>query len=52
MAELVRRAVRQMRAESELQNPPLAELLSTTGGSWTHGDSLAYQKRLRDEWGR
>jgi len=52
MTELVRRAVRLLRVHAERDDPPLTELLRRTSRTWRHGDGLAYQRRLRDEWGR
>lgn len=50
MTALVRRAVQLLRAQSDRDNPPLPELLNSTRGTWRHGDGLAYQRGLRDEW--
>ncbi len=48
MTELVRRAVRLLRAsESE---PSFEELLESVRGTWTRGDGLEWQTRLRQEW--
>lgn len=53
MTELVRQAVREYRVRSEtLSKPDLQSALSRTSGIWRKGDGLAYQNRLRDEWGR
>lgn len=47
MTEIVRIAIRFLRTDREraLQN-----LLAETSGTWTEGDGLEYQKRLRSEW--
>jgi len=50
MAEIVRRAVRRLRRESELETRPFDQVLEGTSGIWKHGDGLAYQRGLRDEW--
>lgn len=50
MTELVRRAVGLLRERAAVGVEPLADLLSATAGTWKHGDALAYQRRLRDEW--
>lgn len=50
MTELVRRAVRLLRSQSPVGQRTRDELLQATFGTWTHGDGLAYQERLRDEW--
>ena len=52
MTELVRRAVRKLReAESPAEpEPTFDELLESTRGTWTEGDGLAWQLRLRAEW--
>ncbi len=52
MTELVRRAVRLLRTHADRDDPPLTELLRSTSRTWRHGDGLAYQRRLRDEWGQ
>ena len=52
MTALVRRAVQLLRAHADRDDPPLEELLASTRGTWRHGDGLAYQRRLRDEWGQ
>lgn len=48
MTELVRRAVRRMREHEEA--PALEELLEQSRGTWKHGDGVAYQQALREEW--
>lgn len=50
MTEVVRRAVRRLRAAEE--RPSLEELLRRSRGTWKHGDALEYQIRIRDEWER
>jgi hypothetical protein len=49
-SEVVRRAIRKLRDEDEKAN--LARLLEATRGSWTEGDGLEYQIRIREEWDR
>ncbi|MEW6487682.1 MAG: CopG family transcriptional regulator [Thermodesulfobacteriota bacterium] len=50
MAEIVRRAVRRLRSESELGLECFDRVLRDTSGVWEGEDGLAYQRRLRDEW--
>lgn len=50
MTELIRRAVRLLRAHSQLQRPEWDDLLTRTSGIWKHGDGLEYQERMRGEW--
>lgn len=50
MTELVRRAVRLLRADSARRRAPFEQLLRDTHGTWRHGDALDYQRRMRDEW--
>jgi hypothetical protein len=50
MTEVVRRALRMLRAKTERDEPPTAQLLERTCGLWKGEDGLAYQRRLRDEW--
>lgn len=52
MTELVRRAVRLLRARIEAREPPLVQLLQQTRGIWREGDGLEYQRRVRGEWDR
>jgi hypothetical protein len=52
MTELVRRAVRQFRKQSGPGTSDFDKLLEQTAGLWPHGDGLAYQKRMRSDWGR
>ena len=47
MAEIVRQAVRSLRAKEE---ESLASLLKTTRGVWSGGDGLKFQRKLRREW--
>ena len=47
MAEIVRQAVRSLRAKEE---ESLASLLKTTRGVWSAGDGLKFQRKLRQEW--
>lgn len=50
MTELIRRAVRLLREQSRIERPRLDDLLDRTSGSWTVGDGLKYQRKLRREW--
>ncbi len=50
MAELVRRAVRRFREETESQARPLRQLLEETSGIWEGEEGLSHQTRLRGEW--
>ncbi len=50
MTEIVRRAVRHYRQQSELEAESLDRLLEKTSGIWTGEDGLSYQRRIRDEW--
>lgn len=53
MTELVRLAVRSYRAREESRGrPTLQAALMRTAGIWRHGDGLAWQRRMRDEWNR
>lgn len=50
-AELIRRAVRQYREETDRQEVrPLHRLLEETSGIWKGEDGLAFQLRMRGEW--
>lgn len=49
MTELVRRAVGLLR-EQERQS--FALILERSRGTWTEGDGLEYQEKLRNEWTR
>lgn len=50
MTELIRRAVRAMRKQKELEEITLETLLQNTSSTWTHGDGLQWQSKLREEW--
>lgn len=50
MAEIVRRAVRRLRSESELGLGSFDRVLRETSGIWEGEDGLTHQRRLRDEW--
>jgi len=50
MAEVIRRAVRQYRDESEARAQPIGHLLEKTSGIWRQGDGLSYQQGIRGEW--
>ncbi|MEI8313242.1 MAG: CopG family transcriptional regulator [Verrucomicrobiota bacterium] len=50
MAEIVRRAIHQLRAETERREPPFDQTLEKTAGIWRKGDGLAYQDKMREEW--
>lgn len=50
MTEVVRSALRMLRAQAERDEPPMTQLLERTQGLWRGEDGLAYQRRLRDEW--
>ncbi|MGI5863973.1 MAG: ribbon-helix-helix protein, CopG family [Myxococcales bacterium] len=50
MTELIRRAVRLLRAHEEPPAASLDELLDKTKGLWRRGDGLEYQRASRDEW--
>jgi hypothetical protein len=53
MTELVRQAVHHFRLREQSRGrPALAQALANTAGLWRQGDALAWQQRLRDEWGR
>lgn len=52
MAEVVRRAVRRLREETEREESSLDVLLERTAGIWPGDDGLAHQIRARDEWER
>ncbi len=49
-AELIRRAVRRYREESEQEARSVDRLLADTSGIWKGEDGLAYQTRIRGEW--
>ncbi len=50
MAELIRRAVRRLREESESEARPLQQQLQETSGIWKGEDGLSFQQRMREEW--
>ncbi len=50
MTEIVRRALRLLRAQAPPAARSLSDLLEATRGLWKRGDGLAYQRRLRREW--
>jgi hypothetical protein len=52
MTRLVRRAIKQMRKESETKPPNFDRLLRATSGIGNFGDGLTYQRKLRREWDR
>ena len=52
MTRLVRQAIRRLREEREAAPHGFDRLLRETAGAWKRGDGLAYQRRLRAEWGR
>ncbi len=47
MTEVVRVAIRFLREDRERA---LHNILAETSGTWTEGDGLAYQNRVRAEW--
>lgn len=52
MTELVRQAVRGYRIRHESEGRvDLQAALRRTAGIWRRGGGLAYQRRVRDEWG-
>lgn len=52
MTEVVRQAVQALRAAREQNGDDFLALLDGTAGIWQHGDGLAWQKDIRDEWAR
>ena len=52
MTRLVRRAVQQLRKESEANPSGFERLLRETAGLLKSGDGLALQRKLREEWDR
>jgi hypothetical protein len=50
MTRLVRRAIKQMRQESEDHPSGFERLLRETSGLRKFGDGLAVQRKLRGEW--
>lgn len=51
MAEALRQTVRAAR-EAEQQHAEFLRLMHKVKGTWTQGDGLAWQKKLRAEWAR
>jgi hypothetical protein len=52
MTEIVREALSQYRIRQNLnRKPKLGTLLKRTQGIWRRGDGLAWQRKLRAEWG-
>ena len=49
-AELVRRALKLLKAQTPPSAQTFKDLLNRTRGLWRQGDGLAYQDRLRNEW--
>jgi hypothetical protein len=47
MARLIREAIGRLRQQEDVS---FEDLLDQTRGLWRHGDGLAYQRRLRQEW--
>ena len=47
MTELVRRAVRLLQ---DKERDSFAVILEQSKGTWTAGDGLEYQEKLRSEW--
>jgi len=52
MTEVVRQAVQALRAARQHSNDDFQGLLASTAGIWCHGDGLAWQQGVRDEWVR
>jgi hypothetical protein len=50
MTQLVRRAVRRLRREYEARPTAFERILRETAGTWSAGDGLDYQRRVRSEW--
>ena len=51
MTEVVREAVHRLREEKErAAKPTFRELLRAAAGTWTQGDGLEWQLKLRKEW--
>ena len=51
MTELVRRSVALYRHATDPEYSESAALLQQTHGLWKDIDGLAYQEKLRDDWG-
>lgn len=52
MTEVVRQAVQALRAARQQNGDDFQALLVGTAGIWRHGDGLAWQQDIRDEWAR
>jgi hypothetical protein len=52
MTEVVRQAVRALRAARQQSGDDFAALIASTGGIWPNGDGLDWQQEIRDEWTR
>jgi hypothetical protein len=52
MTRLVRRAIRQMREDSQSRPSQFDKLLRETSGMGRFGDGLKYQRKLRKAWDR
>lgn len=50
MTELIRRAIRLLRAQAGSETRSWEELHEATRGTWKNGDGLAWQRKLRREW--
>lgn len=50
MAELIRKAIRRFREQSEPEPQPLDQLLRQTSGIWNGKDGLSHQLEVRGEW--
>lgn len=50
MTEIIREAIRGMRAAAGAESPELTDLLARTRGLWSGPDGLAWQEQLRDGW--
>jgi hypothetical protein len=50
MTELIRRAIRLLRAQTGSEYRTWTELHDATSGTWRRGDGLAWQRKLRREW--
>lgn len=51
MAEVARMAIDTLRtSERESKSKRLQQLLEQTHGTWTQGDGLEYQRKMREEW--
>jgi len=50
MTEIVREAIRRLRAATGAESPELAVLLARTRGLWSGPDGLEWQEQLRDGW--